>query len=106
MSPFRKKTVILLLAVVMVVSGAASPALGEQGKHQYDREDFSDAVTMGVDLVVVRPLWFVATVLGTAAFIVSLPITILGGNSGEAAQKRVVAPAKYTFTRPLGKGVY
>jgi len=60
----------------------------------------------GVDLVVVRPLWFVATVLGTAAFIVSLPFTIVGGNTGEAGQKLVVAPAKYTFTRPLGKGVY
>jgi hypothetical protein len=103
---FRKKSVILLMAVVIVVSGAVSPALAEQEKYQYDRKEFSDAVTMGVDLVVVRPLWFVATVLGTAAFILSLPVTLLGGNTGQAAQTLVAAPAKYTFTRPLGEGVY
>ena len=106
MSAFRKKSVILLVAAVLVVSWAASPALAEQKRYQYDSEEYSDAVTMGVDLVVVRPIWFVATVLGTAAFIVSLPFTILGGNTSEAAQKLVVAPAKYTFTRPLGEGVY
>jgi hypothetical protein len=105
-SAFRKKSVILLLAAVLVVSWAAFPALAEEEKYQYDSEEFSDAVTMGVDLFVVRPIWLVGTVLGTAAFIVSLPFTILGGNTGEAAQKLVVAPAKYTFTRPLGKGVY
>lgn len=106
MSAFRKKSVILLVAAVLVVSWAVCPALAEEEKYQYDSEEFSDAVTMGVDLVVVRPIWLVATVLGTAAFIVSLPFTIPGGNTGEAAQKLVVAPAKYTFTRPLGKGLY
>ena len=106
MSAFRKKSVIFLMAAVLAFSWAASPAFAEEETHQYDSEEFSDAVTMGIDLFVVRPIWLVGTVLGTVAFIVSLPFTIPGGNTGEAAQKLVVAPAKYTFTRPLGKGVY
>jgi hypothetical protein len=105
-SAFRKKSVMLLVAAFVLVSVALAPALGEQENYQYDTEEYSDAVAMGVDLVVVRPLWFVGTVLGTVAFVVSLPFTALGGNTSEAAQKLVVAPAKYTFVRPLGKGIY
>lgn len=58
---------------------------------------------MAVDLVLVRPLSFVATVLGTVAFIVSLPFSILGGNVDEAGTNLVVKPAKTTFIRPLGE---
>jgi hypothetical protein len=57
---------------------------------------------MILDLVLLRPIGFVATVLGTAAFVVSLPFTIPLKQTNEAAQKMVVKPGKYTFTRPLG----
>ncbi|MFO1355003.1 MAG: hypothetical protein U1F72_02520 [Gammaproteobacteria bacterium] len=57
---------------------------------------------MVVDGVLVRPLGLGATVLGAAAWVVTLPFSALGGNAGEAAQKLVVEPARFTFTRPLG----
>jgi hypothetical protein len=57
---------------------------------------------MILDLVLLRPIGFVATVLGAAAFVVSLPFTIPLKQTNEAAQKMVVKPGKYTFTRPLG----
>jgi len=60
------------------------------------------AMAMAGDLVVARPLGLIATVLGTAVFIVSLPFSLLGGNSGEAAKTLVVGPAKTTFVRCLG----
>ena len=46
------------------------------------------------DLVIARPLLIGATVLGAAAFVVSLPFTALGGNVGEAGKALVVEPGK------------
>jgi hypothetical protein len=65
-----------------------------------------NAPAMIFDLVLLRPLGLAGFAVGTAFFIVSLPFNLLGGNTGEAAQKLVVAPAKYTFTRPLGAEDY
>ena len=59
--------------------------------------------TMVVDGVLVRPLGLGATVLGAAAWVVTLPFSALGGNVGEAANKLVMEPARFTFTRPLGE---
>lgn len=57
---------------------------------------------MLVDLVLVRPLGAVATVIGTAAFVISLPFTLPSGSADEAARELVGKPAEYTFNRPLG----
>jgi hypothetical protein len=57
---------------------------------------------MAADLVLVRPLGFVGTVLGTAGFVVSLPFTLPTGSAGEAGRALVVRPFEYTFNRPLG----
>lgn len=58
---------------------------------------------MAVDLMLVRPVGVVATVLGTGFFIVSLPFSILGGNVDDAGRNLVLKPAKSTFIRPLGE---
>lgn len=69
------------------------------------KEDKPDVASgkMAADAVLVRPLGIVATVLGGALFVVSLPFSALGGNTKEAADRLVVDPAKFTFARPLGK---
>ena len=43
-------------------------------------EDEPGAGAMTADLLVGRPFGLVATVLGTSAFVVSLPFSALGGN--------------------------
>jgi hypothetical protein len=59
---------------------------------------------MVFDLLLVRPVSLVATVLGTALFIVQLPLAVIQGDEGShAGEKLVLAPARYTFTRPLGQ---
>jgi ABC-type sulfate transport system permease component len=57
---------------------------------------------MLVDAVVVRPLTLVASVAGAALWVVSLPFTLLGGNTAEAGDVLVRDPLCYTFKRPLG----
>jgi hypothetical protein len=65
-------------------------------------EDQPSAGAMVADVIVARPLGLVATTIGAAAFIVSLPFSALGGNVDQAADKLVMGPARETFVRCLG----
>ena len=104
MCTLKKKPLIFLIAAVLLLTWAASPVLAKE-KQSITGED-RNAASMIFDLVLLRPLGLAATVIGTAFFVVSLPFSALGGNTGEAAKKLVVEPAKYTFSRPLGAEDY
>ena len=99
MYAFRKTPLVLLVATVLMLSWSALPAMA-QTRNVYTGE--RSAGSMAVDLVAVRPLGIVATVLGFGIFIISSPFSLLGGNAGEAWEKLVVDPATFTFVRPLG----
>ena len=69
----------------------------------YDAE--SEEITGGemfADAVVVRPMMVGATVVGFAAWVVTLPFTIPSGSAADAGKSWVVDPLGYTFNRPLG----
>lgn len=63
----------------------------------------ASAEEMIADFLLLRPLGIVATVVGTAFFIVSLPFSLPGGNTKAAFQRLVIEPAAFTFHRPLGR---
>ena len=69
---------------------------------QAEREDEPSAEAMVADVLIARPLGIVATTLGAAAFVVSLPFSAAGGNVAQAADTLVVGPARETFVRCLG----
>lgn len=73
----------------------ASPALAA-------RDDEPSAEEMAADVLVARPLGLVATTLGAAVFVVSLPFSAVGGNVEQAADTLVLGPARETFVRCLG----
>jgi hypothetical protein len=104
MGTVKKKSLVFLITAVLLFTWAASPVLAKE-KQSITGED-RNAGSMMFDLVILRPLGLAATVIGTAFFVVSLPFSVLGGNTGEAAKKLMVEPAKYTFTRPLGAEDY
>ena len=54
------------------------------------------------DVVVVRPVSLVATVLGSVFFVVALPFAAASKSIKETANTLVVEPAQFTFTRPVG----
>jgi hypothetical protein len=62
----------------------------------------TDATTLAVDVVVARPVSFALTIVGSALFVVALPVAAVSGSIDKAAKTLVVAPAKDTFVRPLG----
>ncbi len=55
------------------------------------------------DILVLRPLGFCGTVLGAAAFVISLPITVPTRKTAEVSRILVDQPYSYTFERPLGR---
>lgn len=65
-------------------------------------EDRPGEVAMISDTLLVRPIMLASTVIGIGLFAVTLPVSILGGNEDEAAEKLVAAPARATFLRCLG----
>jgi|SwirhirootsSR2_FD_contig_41_3651528_length_509_multi_1_in_0_out_0_2 hypothetical protein len=55
-----------------------------------------------VDALLVRPACFVATIVGGALFIISLPVAVPSKSVHRVAKSLVVKPADATFKRPLG----
>lgn len=88
--------------VVFAATAAVTLAPSAQAAGSVHADDATYG-TMVADALVARPLGLGATVIGTAAWIITLPFSALGGNVNEAAQTLIVAPARYTFVRPLGE---
>jgi hypothetical protein len=96
---------IYTLATVLSCSGLLFPEVaGAAGcdRTAYRQDSEPDPGLMFVDAVVIRPVSFIASVAGAALWVVSLPFTLPGGNSDEAATVLVADPLCYTFGRPLG----
>ena len=55
------------------------------------------------DVLVLRPLGLAGTILGGAAFVVSLTLTLATHKVDRAEQLLVQEPYDYTFERPLGQ---
>jgi hypothetical protein len=93
----HKQATILVVILALVIVPCGAMAADAYNDPQIE------AGAMAADAIVVRPLGIVSTVLGFGLFMVSVPFSALGGNTGDAWQALVVRPAKFTFTRPLGE---
>lgn len=65
-------------------------------------EDEPSILAMYTDLLILRPVGVVTTVIGAAAYVVSLPFTLPVGNATKAGKTLVADPAMFTFARCLG----
>jgi len=100
MPKLAKTLTILTIISALILATGSFQAMAQDDTTIHNGDNYE---RMGVDLVLVRPLSFIATVLGTAVFIVSLPLSAAGGNAQQAFEKLVKEPAKHTFVRPLGE---
>jgi hypothetical protein len=57
---------------------------------------------MLLDVLLARPVGLASTALGTAAWLIATPFTLLSGTWKQSGRRLVVYPAKFTFTRGLG----
>ncbi len=87
---------------ILIISLLVFPlsALAQTAEISEKTQNSPEAMT--VDLVLARPIGLAATIIGSVAFVISLPFSASGGNIPEAWDNLVVAPAQYTFHRPLG----
>ncbi len=60
------------------------------------------AEAIAADVLVVRPACFAMTIIGSALFIVALPVAAISKSTRKTAHALVVRPARATFTRPVG----
>ena len=98
MHKIAKQSMVLFITVNLLALsfGPAALAQDRYGKSERTGEK------MIADMLLLRPAGFIGTLLGSAVFVISLPFSAIGGNAKEALDKLVKAPAKYTFSRPLG----
>ncbi len=85
-----------LLGATLILSGITAPVT------LAGPEDEPSGGEMMIDALVARPVGVATTVVGVAAFVVTLPFSALGGNINQAADKLIVEPGKETFVRCLG----
>ena len=83
---------------LMLVTALTSPLAWSQGSV----DENPHAAAMVGDLLVARPIGAAVTAVGAAAFVVSLPFTLLAGSVSESAETLVLGPAEATFMRCLG----
>ena len=87
----KQSTVILIIAALFFL-----PAIG------FSADSEVTSASIAGDTLVMRPLGVVATVLGAAFFVVSLPFSVWGGNVGKSFKATIAKPAEYTFVRGIG----
>ncbi|HEX4085124.1 MAG TPA: hypothetical protein VHY22_09450 [Chthoniobacteraceae bacterium] len=89
-----KAGTVSLLVILLLLFTGARPLFA-------DDLDYTPAA-VGADALVVRPLCFIVTVLGTGLFIATLPIAVISRSTGKSAHALVGVPAHQTFGRKLG----
>ena len=100
MGEWIRRTLVVFTVVALVFTSTGFSALAQEG---LELDNKAPAESMVADFCVMRPLGIGATVVGTAFFIVSLPFSALGRNTGTAWNKMVADPFTFTFARPLGE---
>ena len=92
----RLLTPVVLAAALLAGSAHAQSTLSEVN-------DQPSAGAMTFDLLFVRPLGLVTTVLGAGVFVLQLPFALGSENNVQTSfDSLVVEPARYTFVRQLG----
>ncbi len=89
-----KTKITTLLAMILLVATGISRAVAS--------ENNNGPLAVAVDAVIARPACFAATIVGSAIFVITLPVAATSKSIKQTADALVVAPAKATFSRPLG----
>ena len=88
-----KRNVLILISALFLAASAPSTSAFDDGSFE----------AVAADVIVVRPFSFVATLLGSALFVVSLPVAAISDSVSDTAEALVYTPGRMTFTRPVGE---
>jgi hypothetical protein len=88
-----KTRLLTVICVLAITFGGIAPSVASSE---------SGPLEVIADVMVVRPGCFLATVIGSAVFVVCLPVAAISKSVDKTADVLVVKPAKATFSRPVG----
>jgi hypothetical protein len=86
------KTKLLTALCALTLLSSVTPGVAAEDK----------SLNALADVALVRPGCFVATIGGTALFVVALPFAAMSKSVKKTAHTLITNPAKATFTRPVG----
>ena len=95
-----KKRLIALLVTLII---AMAPCIAAADSEEEFKDPQVNAGYIIGDAIVARPVGLVATVAGFGLFLIASPFALISGSAGDTWDGLVVYPAKFTFTRPMGK---
>ncbi len=97
------KRLILFLALILMGNLGLPPLALAADYYQAQNRRRPDTNVMAADALIGRPVGLASTILGTGAFLVTLPFTVPSGSVRDAARGLIKEPGQWTFTRPLGE---
>lgn len=100
LSRLRSTVVATLLLLLLAAPAAALEPPADTGDPWHVKAADIGAKTF--DVVLLRPLGFLATAGGLACFAVASPFSAIAQEIGTSWDIFVMGPADYTFMRPLG----
>ncbi|MGI9590387.1 MAG: hypothetical protein ACR2P8_03385 [Myxococcota bacterium] len=92
------------VGAAILIAGLMLPAHAQAMAGPDARQVAAETSAKAFDVVILRPLGFVGTLIGSALFVPVAVITSPGGRDPieEALELFVLTPGKFVFTRPLG----
>jgi hypothetical protein len=108
----KSKVLLVILVMSLVCAWGGVGTAGQIGYSMRGAEkgfafkpnpDPPSSAVMAADGLIGRPLGLATTIVGTALFVVEIPMTLYSETTSEAAWGLVGRPLGWTFARPLGR---
>lgn len=94
--------VMLIFMILPVIAGATPWNNEEEHPQRFWDSKRPNPAAMVMDTLFVRPIALAATITGGLCYFISLPFSTAGDNSDDVWNQLVIAPARTTFSRPVG----
>jgi hypothetical protein len=95
------KRIIGTVLIVFFVLSLNSGVFADEQKTTSKSEPSTAAII--ADVIVLRPAGIIGTIIGGAAFLISLPVTVPTKTYKQTGDALFMKPANFTFSRPLGQ---
>ncbi len=90
------------VAITLLAGAVSTPASADEMSERVFDENRVSSSAIALDMIIVRPVLLVSTVLGSALFVVATPFALLGGGIVPTFNTLVTTPAGLTFVRCPG----
>jgi len=100
---WRKRIMIGIVVIVLAGMLGAAPVVWAQETYSPQQMGRPAGTEIVFDFIIARPLGLASLAMGSTLFIVSFPVAVLTGSTGDTAHALVGGPFNFTFVRGLGE---